>query len=134
MVDPYDPMRGRYVQLNPVPNTWNSKQKEVFSYNQSGYAVIKKNSDGFAEIVRLEQNRTELKPGEMAVKVTGIVSTQEDNTFSVYRFNWPFKRFYLNELKAPELEKELQKQDNSLDLKVKIFGDGSFAVIGLEKQ
>jgi len=50
-----------------------------------------------------------------------------------YHFTWPFNRFYLNELKAPELEKELRRRNTPMILKVKIFNDGSFAVTGMEK-
>ena len=136
-IDPYDPMRGRYVWLNPeVPDCWiftNKKQQEIFSHNQCGYAIIKQDADGFAEFLRLELNCKELNTGETAVKVKNL-HIKSEGRFGVCLFTWPFTRFYLNELKAPELEKELQKQGNSFVLYVKIFSDGDSAVISLKKE
>lgn len=134
--DPYDPMRGRYVQLQVQPDELNIGNKDKdFSYNEKGYAIIRKAPDGFARIVRLEKSRSQLKQGEFAVKVSKIdpVWNHKTNKAEKYKFVWPFSRFYLNELKAPQLEKELQKPNAAMTLRVKIFFDGSFAVAGLEK-
>lgn len=132
--DPYDPMRGRYVQLDIMPSRWKTSVRQPDDLYYGAYVVIKKNRSGFAEILRLEKNLQPLKKGEFAIKQKGVFRTSERNSNSeVYHLKWPFNRFYLNELKAPELEKELQKRNNPVVLKVKIFRDGSFAVTGMEK-
>ena len=134
--DPYDPMRGRYVQLEVLPNKWkeDDPQPFTFGYKAKGYAVIKKDGNGFAQLVRLEKDRTQLQKGENFVKINKIYRDFSiKNDSRNYKFTWPFNRFYLNELKAPELEKELQKSNTPMILKIKIFRDGSFAIISLEK-
>ena len=133
--DPYDPMRGRYVQLSVLPNKWMAP-KEMSWNGQDGYAVIKKDPTGFAQIIRLEKNFPQLQNGECAVKVNQVYSQwdhEKQKETGEYTFSLPFDRFYLNELKAPELEQELQNFGTVMTLKVKIFRDGSFAVTGLEK-
>ena len=131
--DPYDPMRGRYVQLQVTPDIWESADRDLVRH--TGYAVIRKDSKGFAEVLRLTADFPQLPQGEYVVKVNSIYShcKNEKSNIMEYHFTWPFNRFYLNELKAPELEKELRRRNTPMILKVKIFNDGSFAVTGMEK-
>ena len=134
--DPYDPMRGRYVRLRVRPDRVNtSDKKSRFKYRDKGYAVIAKDKNGFARILRLEKTAAGIKKGELAVKVSQIwyFSSWKKKT-AYYTFQWPFDRFYLNELKAPELEAELQSRKTPFALKVRIWPDGDCAVSGLLKR
>ena len=134
--DPYDPMRGRYVRLQVKPDRINtSDRKSRFRYGADGYAVIVKDKQGYAKIMRLEKSRSGIKKGEIAVKIKKIwYSSAWKKTPAYYKFDWPFDRFYLNELKAPELEAELQNRKTPFALKVRIWPDGDFAVSGLLKR
>ena len=134
--DPYDPMRGRYVKLRVMPDRIKtSDKKSRFKYRERGYAVIEKTPQGFARILRLEKDIAKVGKGEIAVKVSHIYYSpgwrkQPTN----YYFSWPFDRFYLNELKAPELEAELRNRKKPVVLKVKIYPSGDFAVAGLDRR
>ena len=134
--DPYDPMRGRYVQLRVMPDEIKtSDKKSRIKWRESGYAVIKKTPQGFAEILRLEKDLSQVKKGEIAVKVKRIwYFSAWKKRPAGYGFIWPFDRFYLNELKAPELEAELRNRKNPVVLKVNIYPSGDFSVAGLDKR
>ena len=115
VADPYDPMRGRYVRLGVRPDP-----------------------EGFAQAVRLEKECKAVKPGEIAVKVRNLWFSSgnwgKKKQPSCYRFTLPFDRFYLNELKAPELEAQLQNRSRAkqyMVLKVNFFKNGLYAVTGL---
>ena len=136
--DPYDPMRGRYVRLTVLPyRIETADKKSRFTYSpggSKGYAVIEKTPSGFAKVLRLEKDPSKIGKGEIAVKVKGIYYNYGwKKTPAAYRFTWPFDRFYLNELKAPELEAELRNNRHPVVLKVRIFPSGDYAVAGLEK-
>ena len=134
--DPYDPMRGRYVRLQVKPDrVVTSDRVTRFRYGDIGYAVIAKDKQGYAKILRLEKSRSGIKKGEIAVKIRKIwYSSAWRKNPAYYNFNWPFDRYYLNELKAPELEAELQSRKTPFALKVRIWPDGDCAVSGLLKR
>ena len=46
----------------------------------------------------------------------------------VHTVRLPFERFYLNEKKAPEVERLLQQRNSKAELSVIIFGDGVYRV------
>ena len=139
--DPYDPMRGRYVRFQVLPDTLETTDKRSrFDYSRrerKGYAVVRKTPQGFAELLRLEKDFSNVKKGEIAVKVKNIwyngIWQWEKNKKPSYKFEWPFDRFYLNELKAPALEAELQNSNKPMVLKVKIFPNGDYMISGLER-
>ena len=133
--EPYEKKQGKYVSLRVNDGEWAvSHKKSIFKKNE-GYAVITKDQNGFARVVRLQKSCSQLKEGESTVKIRQIYANNffGEGEISKYTFSWPFDRFYLNELDAPELEKGLKERGTPVILKVKIFRDGSFTVSGLEK-
>lgn len=136
LYDPYDPMRGRFVRLQVRPDIFITSDKTSrFSYRDNAYIVLEKDKNSYAKLLRIEKEYPKLKKGEIAVKVNRIwYYGQYKKTSAHYKFNWPFDRFYLNELKAPALEEELQKRSNKFVLTVQFFSTGGFAVKNLSKQ
>ena len=134
-LDPYDSFRGRYVTLNPMPNTVKAGQEESsVRTRQLRYAVLKRGKDGFAEVVRLTE---EPPTGEPFVRIRNVFRRYEwqgnrrsDTVY--YQFSFPFNRFYLNEKLAPEAEslvtETLRKNPDDCVLSVLIYPDGSYAV------
>lgn len=143
LYDPYDPMRGRYVRLQPVLNRLETKDKKSkFSFRSSRsskyYLVLEKGADGFARPLRLEDKMPVLKKGEAAVRVKSIWHLNgygKEKGKRFYNFKLPFDRFYVNEFKAPQLEEELRKKSGKgkhMVLTVRFFKDGLWAVSGLK--
>ena len=135
--DPYDPMRGRYVRLSVQPNKFQTSEKQDRFRENRAWAVLAKGPDGFARVVRLEPDLTKVKKGELAVRVNRLYfSSNYKDKKGWYHFRFPFERFYLNELKAPELEAELQNRSRAkqyMILHVNFFRDGRFAVTKLSR-
>ena len=133
-LDPYDSFRGRYVTLNPMPNTV-SAGKEVSKRSQRlRYAVLARGEDGFAEVTRLTE---EPPSGEPFVRVHNVFRRYEwrgnrKSETALYQFSFPFNRFYLNEKLAPEAEalvtETIRKNADHCVLSVLVYADGSYAV------
>ncbi len=138
-LDPYDSFRGRYVTLNPMPNTVKAGKDESSDRSrQLRYAVLKHGDNGFAEVVRLTE---EPPAGEPFVRVRNVFRRYEwhgnqKSEDAQYQFTFPFNRFYLNEKLAPEAEvlvmETLRKNPDDCVLSVLIYPDGSYAVKDLE--
>ncbi|MBQ9503167.1 MAG: GDYXXLXY domain-containing protein [Lentisphaeria bacterium] len=139
--DPYDPLRGRYVRLDPLPNEVKVPEDMNFRYREKAFLVLERGRDGFARAVRLTKDRSEIGDGEIFVKVGRVFRKydKKNKKTAVCRFDLPFRFFYLNELDAPEVERELANlsrpgRDGDFVLTVRFFKDGLFAVKSLEIQ
>lgn len=133
-VDPYDPFRGRYVTLNPLPNSVKAGNAAENGSRKYRYAVLTEGKDGFAEVVRLAESPPE---GEPFVRIDYSYMTHEwqgnkKSEEAYHRFSFPFNRFYLNEELAPEAEKLvadiIRKNADGCVLSVLVYADGSYAV------
>ena len=134
-LDPYDSFRGRYVTLNPMPNTVKAGKEESHRRPRDlRYAVLTQGKDGFAEVSRLTE---EPPTGVPFVRIRNVFRRYEwhgnqRSDDAQYRFSFPFDRFYLNEKLAPEAEalvmETLRKNPNDCVLSVLIYPDGSYAV------
>ena len=147
--DPYDPMRGRYVRLNlretvRVRLSDSDKNPDLtFRYGQTVLAVLKQERDqdgnDWAKIVDLAADRKELPPGTLfylPVRYSGFVRDYDSKTRKFlktgrYQIRLPFERFYLNERKAPEVEKLLQKPGSKAELIVIVYPNGIYRVQNL---
>lgn len=133
--DPYDPMRGRYVVLNVEPDRIPASkvQGDIRWRDKKTFLVLERDAEGFGRAVRLVKDRKNIKDGEIFVRIKNVYKNY--GTPKEYSFTLPFDRFYLNEFKAPQLEKELQYVTKKFDmiLTVKFFRNGLWAVSNLEK-
>lgn len=145
--DPYDPMRGRYVRLN-LRETGRvilpDKNRDLnFRYGQPVLAVLKQERDqdgnDWTKIVDLAADRKELPPGTLfylPVRYSGFVRDYDSKTRKFLKtgkhtVRLPFDRFYLNERKAPEVEKLLQKRGSKAELIVIVYPGGIYQVQNL---
>ena len=142
--DPYDPMRGRYVRLN-LSETGRvilpDKNRDLhFRYGQPVLAVLKQERDqdgnDWAKIVDLVADRKDLPSGTLfflPVRYSCFYRDYDSKTrksleTGKHHIRLPFDRFYLNEQKAPEVEKLLQKQGSKAELIVVVYPGGIYRV------
>lgn len=147
--DPYDPMRGRYLRLNPRRSLRlkpSEDGNEVFDYwNRTDYenviyAVLKADADGIVEVARLVKTREEAL-GEPVLKVKfcgchydwssgdNSVTDSSDKDIEV-EYGLPFEKYFISESIADEADRLLTGARNSgtAYLAVRVLPDGSFAV------
>lgn len=142
--DPYDPMRGRYVQLNFKQNEVRLPHKNTrpaeLSFGSVCYAVLETNPDGTARIVDLLPEQRQIPDGKDFLKVKYRHFRQDydqehrrhENT-GIHVIELPFNRFYLNERLAPMAEEQLQRHTRrgSALARVKVYHNGNFALVDL---
>ena len=115
--DPYDPFRGRYVQLVVKEDSVmmpDLPQSHYFTV-RTAWAVLGKDAEGFACITRFEFDRKKLGDDACAIRVKWPGGAQNKNAVE-----YPFSRYYVNEQKAPELENEL-RDGSYMVLTVQVF-------------
>lgn len=99
-IDPNDPFRGKYVWLNYEMESIKSADS-IWKYREPVYVYIKTGADGYAQAT--EASKVLLDTDQDYVKaVTGYYYGKE-----VY-FELPFDRFYMEESKALDAEKEIR--------------------------
>ena len=91
-IDPSDPLRGKYINLNFEMNRVYSKDK-INSFAEDVYVYIKNDTAGFA--VATHASMEKLAIDQDFIKVRGR-STYNDTL----RFTVPFNTFYMEESKA----------------------------------
>ena len=138
--DPYDPARGRYVQLNFRNRQvfLTKKNTAVAGYMENCFAVLDTGKDGNAVITDLCKTRKEIPHGKdyLRVKYRGFYhewdsKNKKRKKTGYHSIELPFQRFYMNEKLAPEAEnlvREYTRGKNEVRLKVKIYSDGGFSV------
>ncbi len=136
--DTYDPMRGRSVRLNlrDMEKVRLTKgKKDSFNGDQVIFAVLGKTPDGKAKIVDLVSDRKAIQAGKdfISVKYRWYSHDYDDKKHKplntgIHMIKLPFERFYLNERKAPEAEKLLQKRSSKAELVVIVYPDGIYRV------
>lgn len=107
-VDPYDPFRGKYITLNFKDDYFMVDDRSDWSSHEKIYAVLEKDSAGFARISNLKK---EMPEGGKLYLETNVdyVSYNEDKVM----LDFPFNRYYMEESKA--YEAELSYRDSQRD-------------------
>ncbi len=134
--DPYDPMRGRYVRLNlrdasrvRLPK----KNRDLgFRSGQSVFAVLDITGPAIVDLVA---ERKEVPPGKFFLPVQyqwfnrdWDQKKKKQQKTGIHTVKLPFERFYLNEKKAPEVERLLQQRNSKAELVVIVYPDGVYRV------
>jgi len=96
-VDPYDAFRGRYVALRVKEDNIDKPKDMLIQRDQTVYAIIRNDSDGFAKIVEIKVVRP--KSGDYIE--TKVWYVQKDKV----QLKMPFDRFYMEEKSAPKAER-----------------------------
>lgn len=113
-VDPYDALRGRYLDLRFKETQGSVAVNEHLSYGQTAYATIGVNNHGFAYINSVSATKPET--GDY-VEVKTLAMSGDKVHVTV-----PFKRYYIRENLAPLAETAYHKsggKDGSVTVRIK---------------
>lgn len=97
-VDPADAFRGRYVWLQLEPDWVAMRALDEWRYGQKAYAVLGTDTNGFATVLRLEQDSPRDTPA-IPVRVSWA-DAKERKT----HIRWNLDRYYMTEDQAPAAE------------------------------
>lgn len=139
IVDPYDPFRGRYVTLSPLPTEVILEEDKDFDDYENVYAVLANDGRGIAQVVDLIEKPESGKDAVLVPyywpRVIQDPTDEEAGKYS-YRIRLPFTRFYMNEKLAPAAERAvdeaLRRNDGTCTIVVNIYKDGNYAIKDLE--
>lgn len=127
-LDPSDPFRGRYVTLSfAVEEQGYDAQNlscEAWKNAAAVYAYLQKDADDVAQITQLSRGDQIIAGDRIRVSLRryppGCGGYTKDQKLHI---RMPFSRFFTNELKAPDIEKEVRKHRDTSYLVVRILGD-----------
>lgn len=103
-VDPYDPFRGAYIQLNFRDNHWDILTGRKDYRNKRIYVWLGEDESGFAVITKV----TYTEPDDSVDYVSALIDYEftDDNRRKQIRIKYPFEQYFLSEEKAKLTEKE----------------------------
>jgi len=141
ILDPYDPMRGRYVQLYFKQNRvrLHDKNMQILESRSTNscFAVLEKNPDGTARIVDLVTDVKQVPAGKDFLRVRYShfqwdfdEKTKSQQKTGLHTIQFPFDRFYLNESLAPEAERVVREntRKGKAYARIKVYENGNFAM------
>ncbi len=118
-VDPYDFFQGKYVELNVQSLSFDSKNLTDYKKNEIVYVEFSQDSLG-AEINRVSKEKT--------VNSLKLKMYSDPSVHTTIHFKLPFKRFYLEEYKAKNVELKLARSNSKRNfVHVKIL-NGEFVI------
>lgn len=96
-IDPVDPFRGKYVTLNFNTSNVAIQNIEDWQPREEVFIFLKKNKNGFTQPVKASQ----VAPSDNTPYLkTTVRRVAEDKLY----FDYPFRRYYMEESKAPKAE------------------------------
>lgn len=97
-VDPTDPFRGKYINLNYDVNTFKTKDT-LWAYQQEVYVYLETDSLGFAKASQVSKVQLDVDKDY----VMAIANWYNKNEQQLH-FRLPFNRYYMEETKAYDAE------------------------------
>ncbi|HYC84206.1 MAG TPA: GDYXXLXY domain-containing protein [Chryseosolibacter sp.] len=101
-VDPTDPFRGSYIVLSFDITAINQKKGEQWKSGDHVFVSIGNDSAGFAAVKEASLTRPSTTSHYVEVALTHNRYRDHEG---VFRIEWPFDRFYMEESKAPAAER-----------------------------
>lgn len=99
-IDPNDPFRGKYLIINYEDDSFEVDTSEIWEQKQPVYLTFTIDSLGFSVIKEVLKEKPDSITNYLSTKINWI-SNYETKELHI---NYPFKRYYLNEVKAPKAE------------------------------
>jgi len=129
LYDPYDPMRGRFLRLRALPETWLEEKPLPLPSWKGREASVKlgRDKEGFAKIEQLSLEPI-AGPGCLKVKVHRNWENLKKN---IYTVRYPFDRYFINEKLAADAEAALTNATRGkrpAEIRVRIWPDGNFMI------
>lgn len=105
-IDPEDPFRGKYLVLRFKENTYTVPANSSFQQDQQVFVLMRPDNLGYLKIENVGSVYSEM-PNLVAIPATiQFISEVEGQKQLVLEY--PFSRFYMDEFRAPEVEKQVQ--------------------------
>jgi len=98
-IDPSDPFRGKYINLNFNENTVEIQNKENWANGETVFVLLTTDSNGFAKIRSVSKTKPLDNEDFLKAKVDFII--YDGSKLSI---EYPFERFYMEESKAYDAE------------------------------
>lgn len=117
-VDPIDALRGHYIQLNFENTNFPYDSSLYITYGQTIFALLSTDESGFAKITKIQIEKPETDTDFF--KAT-VAYTYKDSV-DMAALQLPFDKFFMEESKAPEVEKKLNQlfQENKTSVYAKV--------------
>jgi len=138
-VDPYDPLRGRYLLLTVHPQRLLTEDTTPQWGNGSmrlhPLAVLGTAEDGTADVIALVETPEQVPQGHDFIRLAGVRHSSKwaqgkPSAPYCYYLKFPFDRFFINEQKAEAVDKKLRRAPGQEVapgiLVVKVFPNGNF--------
>jgi len=100
-IDPNDPFRGKYINLQYENNVIEVQSKDVWVQYEDIYVILAKDNYGFAKI----KSVSKAKPNSELSFVKAKVRYIGFNNSHKLTIDYPFDRYYMEESKAYDAEK-----------------------------
>ncbi|SDL01795.1 GDYXXLXY domain-containing protein [Natronincola ferrireducens] len=121
LIDPYDPFRGRYVDIVVENNFVIIEKNEEYGRGEVVYITLKKDKDGytaFKKVYREAPHNEEY----IKTKITYVDTWSQEEPKAYFQI--PFDRYYMEEKAAPIAEQKvlehLQKNEENVYVAVRI--------------
>jgi len=98
-IDPSDPFRGKYLDLNFNDNTVEIQNKENWARGETVFVLLTTDNNGFAKI----RSVSKVKPLDNQDFLKAKVDHVNYDGFKLF-IEYPFERFYMEESKAYDAE------------------------------
>lgn len=100
-VDPNDPFRGKYITLRYKEDRVQLQSENDWKRNEVIYVLLSTDKDGYATIRSVSKIKPAGDQDFVKAKVDYFMNDENKNLIIAY----PFDRFYMEESKAPAVEK-----------------------------
>ena len=98
-IDPNDPFRGKYINLNFNDNTIGIQSKENWARGETVFVLLTTDNNGFAKIRSVSKAKPSDTQDFLKAKVDHVIYDG-----SKLFIEYPFERFYMEESKAYDAE------------------------------
>src|SRR5688572_2572190 len=98
-IDPNDPFRGKYINLNFNDNTIGIQSKENWARGETVFVLLTTDNNGFAKIRSVSKAKPSDTRDFLKAKVDHVIYDG-----SKLFIEYPFERFYMEESKAYDAE------------------------------
>lgn len=122
-IDPVDPLRGRYVRLNFSTFRFPKSEHPNVEKGSVVYGLLERDDEGFGRVASIAT-----VPPAAGDYLTLEVWQDYGEDLSV---RLPFDRYYLDEHRAPAVERQLRDRNNRAAALVRVE-DGHGVIVGLE--
>ena len=106
-IDPVDPIRGRYVQLNYKADTFLCSKNLNIGYGDRIYVELTTNKNGFAEIRNISKHIPQGAETYVEGRASSFAEVPGDSSKNFIVISYPFEEYYLDEYNAQEVDRSI---------------------------